>query len=161
VSAAVLLVDPKYDHNVGGAVRACAVFGAAACAWTGSRVLGGGAEGLPTRYRLPREERLREYASVEKMWLAEAPDAVDRMERLRLTPVAVERRENAEPLDGFDHPADALYVFGPEDGSLGRGWLEFCHRFVVIPSAVRTPLNLAAAVNVVLYDRFAKRRGKP
>ena len=158
----VLLVDPKKDYNVGAAVRAGAVFGAETVAWTGSRVVPGGPGGLPRGYRLPREERLRNYASVRKVplgddfgsawrWLA---GCVDR----GYTPVAVEAREAAEPLDAFEHPESALYIFGPEDGTLGRGWLEACHRFVVIPTRIRSPLNLAAAVNVVLYDRFAKGR---
>jgi tRNA(Leu) C34 or U34 (ribose-2'-O)-methylase TrmL len=73
------------------------------------------------------------------------------------TPVAVEVRDEAEPLDTFLHPDDAVYVFGPEDGSLRRGILTSCHRFLRIPTAVRTPLNLAAAVNIVLYDRHVKR----
>jgi hypothetical protein len=60
-------------------------------------------------------------------------------------------RDSAETLGEFVHPPRALYVFGPEDGSLDRGLLAACHRFVQIPS--RSCLNLAAAVNVVLYDR--------
>ena len=38
-------------------------------------------------------------------------------------PVAVELRRNAESLIDFVHPEHALYVFGPEDGSLGRATL--------------------------------------
>jgi tRNA C32,U32 (ribose-2'-O)-methylase TrmJ len=68
----------------------------------------------------------------------------------------VERRENAELLPSFKHPPDALYVFGPEDGTLGRATLSWCHRFVSIPTYPDGPLNLAAAVNVVLYDRLLK-----
>jgi tRNA(Leu) C34 or U34 (ribose-2'-O)-methylase TrmL len=49
----------------------------------------------------------------------------------------------------------ALYVFGPEDGSLGRATLAQCHRFLVIPT--RHCVNLSAAVYTVLYDRHAKR----
>ena len=69
--------------------------------------------------------------------------------------MAVELRPNAESLVDFEHPDEATYVFGPEDGSLPKGILSVCHRFVVIP----TPhcLNLAAAVNVVLYDRRLKQ----
>jgi tRNA(Leu) C34 or U34 (ribose-2'-O)-methylase TrmL len=76
-----------------------------------------------------------------------------------LTPIAVEVRPNAERLPDFEHPLNALYVFGPEDGTLDRGILEACHRFVVIPST--NCLNLAAAVNVVLYDRMAKSGQRP
>ena len=70
-------------------------------------------------------------------------------------PVAVELRRNAESLIEFVHPEHALYVFGPEDGSLGRATLAQCHRFLVIPA--RHCANLPAAVYTVLYDRHAKR----
>jgi tRNA(Leu) C34 or U34 (ribose-2'-O)-methylase TrmL len=55
----------------------------------------------------------------------------------------------------FEHPGDALYVFGPEDGGLPKAVRLHCHRFVFIPT--HHCLNLAAAVNVVLYDRRLKR----
>lgn len=71
------------------------------------------------------------------------------------TPVAVEIRPDAESLVTFDRPEEALYVFGPEDGGLPKSVRLLCHRFVVIPT--HHCLNLAAAVNVVLYDRRLKR----
>ena len=52
-------------------------------------------------------------------------------------------------------------MFGPEGGSIPGDVLEACHRFVVIPSATRTPLNLAAAVNIVLYDRYVRSLDGP
>lgn len=70
-------------------------------------------------------------------------------------PVAVELRRNAESLIDFVHPEHALYVFGPEDGSLGRATLAQCHRFLVIPT--RHCVNLSAAVYTVLYHRHAMR----
>src|SRR5213079_3262343 len=73
-----------------------------------------------------------------------------------VTPVAVELRPGAESLVSFEHPEDALYVFGPEDGGLEKAVRVRCHRFVVIPT--HHCLNLAAAVNVVLYDRRLKRQ---
>jgi tRNA(Leu) C34 or U34 (ribose-2'-O)-methylase TrmL len=73
----------------------------------------------------------------------------------KATPVAVELLPTAEPLVSFEHPDDALYVFGPEDGSLPKAVRLRCHRFVFIPT--HHCLNLAAAVNVVLYDRRLKR----
>lgn len=71
-------------------------------------------------------------------------------------PVAVEVRPNSEVLPDFEHPENAVYVFGPEDGTLGSKTLQHCHRFLTIPS--HHCLNLAAAVYVVLYDRVAKQR---
>ena len=71
-----------------------------------------------------------------------------------VVPVAVEVRINSEPLPTFIHPKNAIYVFGPEDGSISQMMLTHCHRFIVIPS--KHCLNLAASVYLILYDRIAK-----
>jgi tRNA(Leu) C34 or U34 (ribose-2'-O)-methylase TrmL len=146
--AAVLLIDPKFAHNVGGALRACAIFGADRLAWTPGRVPS--MQDWPAGQRLPREERLRAYRTVQ---ITTAPTArpLDELTALGYTPVAVEVLDNAETLGQFVHPERAVYVFGPEDGILGRSIRGVCHRFLRIPAA--GCLNLAAAVNVVLYDR--------
>ena len=70
--------------------------------------------------------------------------------------MCVERRSQAENLVDFEHPERAVYIFGPEDGEVSKGVRSVCHRFVCIPTLNDGPLNLAAAVNVVLYDRLAK-----
>lgn len=144
---AVLLVDPKYPHNVGAAVRAASCYGIGQVWFTGDRVQLIGER----RHRLPREERMRGYQEVELRHADQPFDAYDGT----AVPVAVELRRNAEPLITFEHPERAVYVFGPEDGSLDRAVLGLCHRFVVIPT--RHCTNLAAAVYTVLYDRHAKR----
>lgn len=158
-TAAVVLVNPKTPYNVGAAIRACSIFGVDTLRWTGSRISTAEAsrKSGSGKARLPREERMKDYHGVS--W-REGPKSVvtDLADGLNLVPVAVEVRDNAEMLDLFVHPPRAVYVFGPEDGSLGKGTLSACHRFVRIPSVNRSPLNLAAAVNVVLYDRLAKVR---
>lgn len=146
VTPAVALANPKFPHNVGAAVRAASCYGVRQVWFTGDRVRLDGAK----RRRLPREERMRGYKEVEvrhaDRFFAAFDDAV---------PVAVELRRNAESLIDFEHPERALYVFGPEDGSLDRAVLAQCHRFLVIPT--RHCTNLSAAVYTVLYDRHAKR----
>ncbi|MEM6554805.1 MAG: TrmH family RNA methyltransferase [Pseudomonadota bacterium] len=146
MSAAILLIDPKYPHNVGQSVRACAAYGIQDLYFTGDRMN----SAMKELKRLPREERLRGYRSVKLQHLERPFDHLP-----TLTPVAVEIRPNSEALPVFEHPENALYVFGPEDGGLGSSVLGQCHRFVAIPSA--HCLNLSMAVGTVLYDRQAKR----
>jgi hypothetical protein len=75
-------------------------------------------------------------------------------------PVAVDLVEGARSLVGYTHPERAFYIFGPEDGTLGKPILSWCRDVIQIPTA--HCMNLAATVNVVLYDRLAKelRRGE-
>jgi tRNA(Leu) C34 or U34 (ribose-2'-O)-methylase TrmL len=151
----VALINPKFPANVGNVWRACSVFHAPLLLWTPERVLA--PDDWPSGTRLPREERMKLYQHVAA-GCAPASEIIDTAQEwslTQMTPVAVELRDNAEPLPLFEHPRNALYVFGPEDGSLDKGILTACHRFVRIPSA--SCLNLAAAVNVVLYDRIAKQ----
>ena len=143
---AVVLSNPKYRQNLAGIVRACSCFGIPTLLWTGNRI------DLNEMDRLPREERMKGYRDV--YW--------EKLENNRpfdlfpgAVPVCVELVPHAENLASFDHPERAVYVFGPEDGSVPQVFRMHCHRFVFIPSA--HCLNLSAAVNVVLYDRRVKR----
>jgi tRNA(Leu) C34 or U34 (ribose-2'-O)-methylase TrmL len=141
---AVALVNPKYPHNVGQAVRAASCWGAKQVWFSGNRVK------LESSKRLPREERMKGYRDVE---LRQHDYFFDQFDR-DVIPVAIELLPAAESLHHFVHPEKAVYIFGPEDGGLKPMDLKHCHRFVVIPT--KHCLNLAAAVNIVLYDRLAK-----
>lgn len=152
MTAGVLLLNPKFPHNVGGALRAAACFGADIFRWNGERVPS--PDKWPEGARLPREERLRINQSVDWGWLEEIGDLIG------LTPICVEKVDQAESLCDFVHPENALYVFGPEDGGVTKGWRSHCHRFVCIPTTNDGPLNLSAAVNIVLYDRLQKGNSK-
>lgn len=152
MSAAVLLLDPKWPHNVGNAVRACAVFGVPQLRWTGTRV------DAQIEQRLPREERLRDYrqrVTFQRLGTHLQDRPLDHYLSWGMTPVCVELTPGATPLPIFQHPERAVYVFGPEDGDVPKGIRHACHHFVEIPGT--GCLNLAAAVNVVLYDRAMKK----
>ena len=142
---AVVLIDPKYAHNVGMVVRLASCYGLSQVWFTGERV----SLDIAYRRRLPREERMKGYADVEIINydypFEQFADAV---------PVAVEVRKKSEPLHDFEHPPNAVYVFGPEDGSVAKPHISHCHRFVVIPT--KHCLNLATAVATVLCDRHYK-----
>ncbi|MBN2170190.1 MAG: RNA methyltransferase [Candidatus Krumholzibacteriota bacterium] len=146
MTPAVALWNPKYPHNVGAAVRAASCFGGRLVLFSGDRIQIEGKKG----WRLPREERMKGYRDVT---IINDDHFFDRFPGT-VTPVAVEVRRSTETLPVFAHPEKALYVFGPEDGSLPPSALRHCHRFVAIPSV--HCLNLGSAVNVVLYDRLVK-----
>lgn len=73
-------------------------------------------------------------------------------------PVAVDIIEGAQPLHEYVHPERAYYIFGAEDATLGARVTSWCRDVVYIPTA--HCMNLAATVNVVLYDRLAKELRK-
>lgn len=146
VAPAIALINPKFPHNVGAVVRAASCFGIKQVWFSGDRV---SMEPDRKKYRLPREERMKGYQDVE---LRQFNYIFDEFEAV--VPVAIELKENAENLLTFEHPEKALYVFGPEDGSLTNVELRHCHRFVVIPT--QHCVNLSAAVYLVLYDRMFK-----
>lgn len=141
----IILTNPKYSANVGAAVRAASCFGAKQVWWTGNRVR------VDEGERLPREERLKGYKSVE---LRQFDYPFEHFKGDGVVPVALELLPGSECLFDFVHPEKAVYVFGPEDGSIDQVTRRFCHRFVSIPSKHCT--NLAAAVYIVLYDRMIK-----
>lgn len=137
--AAIGLVRPKTDGNVGSVLRAAHCYGAAMVAIQGDRT------------------KVRECTDTTKAW-RHMP--VLRGEDLQsfipfdAVPVAVDLVDDAEELPAFQHPARAFYVFGPEDGTLGKATLSWCKRRVMVPTSYC--MNLAATVNVILYDRLAK-----
>ena len=68
--------------------------------------------------------------------------------------VCVEFAEDAIALPGFQHPENAFYVFGPEDGTLTQDVIDRADAVVYVPTV--GCMNLAATVNVLLYDRLSK-----
>jgi len=68
--------------------------------------------------------------------------------------VCVEFAENAIALPSYQHPENACYIFGPEDGSLSQSIIDKADDVVYIPT--HGCMNLAATVNVLLYDRMLK-----
>jgi tRNA(Leu) C34 or U34 (ribose-2'-O)-methylase TrmL len=142
-----MLCNPKYPHNVGAIIRAASCFDVSQVWFTGDRI----AEELKGKKRIPREERMKGYAHVK---LQQCDYVFDQYPKGEITPVAIEILDDTEILTTFEHPPNALYIFGPEDGGIPQVVRQHCHRFVSIPS--RHCLNLSAAVYVVLYDRLMK-----
>jgi tRNA(Leu) C34 or U34 (ribose-2'-O)-methylase TrmL len=141
--SAIGLAHPKTPANVGSALRAAGVFGAAFVAYTGSR------------YSKAPTDPQKAYRHLPLLRAGDSPEDLRGVIPFDCVPVAVDLLDGARPLPSYEHPERAFYVFGPEDGTLGKQVLSWCRDVVVIPA--RDCLNLAAAVNVVLYDRASKR----
>lgn len=135
------LFQPKTPENIGSALRAAYAFQAAAVFVQG------------TRYRRSATDTGAAYRSLP---LVPVPDLLEAIP-FDCVPIAIEIVDGAKPLETFPHPPRALYIFGPEDGSLPDRIIARCRDAVRLPS--RVCLNLGATVNVVLYDRAAKRGG--
>jgi tRNA(Leu) C34 or U34 (ribose-2'-O)-methylase TrmL len=136
--AAIGLFNPKNQYNVGGVLRAAFCFGAAMVALTG------------IRYRAHRTDTAGAFRHIPLLQVADLHEVIP----YDCVPVAIERREDAIPLPLYDHPQRAFYIFGPEDGDISNAILGWCRDVVYVPT--HHSLNLAAVVNIVLYDRLAK-----
>jgi tRNA(Leu) C34 or U34 (ribose-2'-O)-methylase TrmL len=138
--AAIGLHRPKDAANVGGTLRAAYAYGAQMVAISGAR-----------------NGCVRHATNTPQAWKHIPTITTDDL-RLHIpydcVPVAVDLVEGAIPLPSFQHPARAYYIFGPEDGTLGKAVLDWCPQRVMVPT--RMCMNLAATVNVILYDRVAK-----
>jgi len=146
---AIGLSNPKSPSNVGAVMRACGCFSADHIFYTGTRY--DRAEPFYTDTANRREEiPLTHVDTVESVIESRAHLPC---ESLKL--VCVELCENATPLPSFKHPAQAIYLFGPEDYSLSQETIDRADHVVFIPT--NGCLNLSATVNVVLYDRQLKQ----
>ena len=132
------LDNPKTSINVGAALRACGVYGAAMLVTSGRR------------YHRAPTDTMKQYRHTP---LVQVED-LQRVIPFDCVPVAVDLVEGAEALPEYKHPERAFYVFGQEDGTLGRRVLSWCRDVVYVPT--NGCMNLAATVNVILYDRLAK-----
>lgn len=142
IAPAIILINPKFPPNLGSVIRSASCWGIYQVWWTGDRLLSGG-------NKMPREARIKKFNDVE---VINYDKPFDRFDLKSVVPIAVEFQDDAESIDNFIHPENAVYVFGPEDGSLDSKHKRFCHRFVVIPT--KHGLNLTVAVGIVLYKRY-------
>ncbi|MBW3694775.1 TrmH family RNA methyltransferase [Vibrio sp. T187] len=139
--ACIGLVNPKTPENVGSVMRAAGCYGANSVFYTG------------TRY-----DHARQFHTDTKEKHLELPligvEDLKQIIPVGCVPVAVDLIEGAKPLPDYKHPPRAFYIFGPEDGTLKKEITDFCRETIYVPT--NGCMNLAAAVNVILYDRMSK-----
>ena len=140
--ACIALDNPKSGENVGGAMRAASVYSAQLIVLGGMRP--------KTLLKYPTDT-MNTYRHLPVLRVNSVLDVIP----YDCVPVGVDLVGGATPLPRYKHPERAFYIFGAEDATLGKRILDHCRDVVVVPT--RHCMNLAATVNVVLYDRLAKR----
>ena len=135
------LTNPKSATNVGAVMRAAGCYSVNEVLYTGSRYdrsvkLNTDTKKISSEIPLTNMNDLLDYKKYDTKI------------------VCVDLVEGATPLPIFEHPDKALYVFGPEDGTIKQTVIDQADEVIYIPTI--GCMNLAATVNVVLYDRLAK-----
>ena len=140
-SVTIGLSDPKSATNVGAVMRAAGCYGVDNVIYTGTRydrAVKLNTDTKKVRSLIP--------LTAQQHLLDNKPDDVQ--------VICVDLVEGAIPLPNFLHPAKALYLFGPEDGTLNQKIINQADAVVYVPTV--GCMNLAATVNVILYDRLSK-----
>lgn len=139
------LINPKSPDNVHAVMRAAGNFRVNRVLYTGVRYK----KAVTLNPNAPDISRKVSQA-VE---LSQVSDLLENIpEKTKI--ICIEFAENALPLTGFAHPTNALYVFGPEDNTIDQTIIDKADAVVYVPTV--GCLNLAATVNIVLYDRLSK-----
>lgn len=138
------LINPKDVDNVGSVLRAIGCYKADRLFYSGKR------------YRRALNYRTDTNNIRDKSYVAQVDDILDARRALPAGTkvVCIELVVGAVALPDYQHPQSALYIFGPEDGSIPQSVVDAADDVVYIPTV--GCMNLAATVNVVLYDRMAK-----
>lgn len=139
------LINPKSPDNVNSVMRAAGNFRVDSVFYTGKRY----PRALMRNHNIPDMRRKvgQSIPLTETMCLMDIVPADMKV-------VCVELAENAIALPEYEHPDNAFYFFGPEDGSISQDIIDRADAVVYVPTI--GCLNLAATVNVLLYDRLTK-----
>jgi len=136
----IALDNPNFDSNVGGALRAAQCYGADLAVISGDK------------FKKESTDTMKAYKHIPTILGKNIFDNLP----YDCIPVAVDLIEGAIALPKYGHPERAFYIFGPENSTLGKEITDRCQDIVYVPTEFC--MNLAATVNVVLYDRLFKSR---
>lgn len=135
------LINPKSPENVGSVMRAAGCYQADGVKYTGQR--------YERAVKLATDTKSARH-TIPLIGVDSLLDDLPSETKI----VCVELAEGATPLPQFQHPKKAIYIFGPEDGSINQKIANKADHVVYVPTV--GCMNLAATVNVLLYDRLAK-----
>jgi tRNA G18 (ribose-2'-O)-methylase SpoU len=136
MECAVILIDLKYSENLSFVLRACANLEASRLYWTGTRVLDLPKHPRPKRGRgrSQAEAHFDDFGEVRGERQRDPLALIDKLRAEGYTAIAVELKANSTSLERFKHPEKAVYVFGPEDGSLSEEIVKRCAQTVMLPT---------------------------
>lgn len=135
------LINPKSATNVASILRAAGCYGVSSVFYTGQRF------GYAQRFNADTQNMRSIIPTI-------GVDDLLAVKPKNAKTIVIELVEGAIPLPQLEHPENAYYIFGPEDGSVSPAIVEAADEVVYIPTF--NSMNLAATANVVLYDRLAK-----
>ncbi len=141
------LFEPQNGFNIGASMRAAGAFGASFLVASGQMYKNGYGKFQNPDTEMARK-RLPCFIGVPSLVPFVPHDSEI---------VVIERTDQSTCLTKFSHPRRAFYAFGPEVGAIHPSTFQGLgikvHQ-VSLPSV--GSLNLAACVNLVLYDRLSK-----
>ena len=146
------LTNPKSPSNVGAVMRAAGCYSVDQVLYTGKR--------YANAVKFNSSKHNTDTKNARDKIPLNGLDDFENLEHLRsclptnTKIVCVDLVEGAIPLPHFEHPDQALYIFGPEDGTISQTVVNNADSVVYVPTV--GCMNLAASVNVLLYDRLAK-----
>ena len=135
------LTNPKSPTNVGAVMRAAGCFQVDGVYYTGERYARAAKFNTDTK---------NVSESIPLIGVKCLLDSIEEDTKV----ICVDLIEGAIPLPNFIHPTKACYIFGPEDGTISQQVIDHADAVVYVPTV--GCMNLAASVNVLLYDMLAK-----
>ena len=146
------LTNPKSPTNVGSVMRAAGNYGVEQVSFTGTRY----AKAAKYAGKINNTDTQNVSKKIPLTQLESFNDLTNNLEELPSSTkvICVDLIEGAIPLPHFQHPEHAIYVFGPEDNTVSQDVIDNADAVVYVPTV--GCMNLAATVNVLLYDRLAK-----
>ena len=145
VKVSIGLCNPKSPENVSSVMRAAGNFDVDAVFYTGQR--------YPRAIKLNPDIPNMSRKVSQNIPISGVNCLLDNVAE-NMQVVCIEFAENAIALPGYQHPESAFYIFGPEDGNISQQVIDRSDAVVYVPTI--GCMNLAATVNVVLYDRLTK-----
>jgi len=159
------LTNPKTPSNVGGIMRAAGCYSVDQVVYTGHRYTHA-AKFIGSKNNTDTQQSceqiplvaIDDFLQLKQSSSNPSLSASIKQQQQKLPEsakiICVDLVEGATPLPHFQHPEQALYIFGPEDGTISQAVIDQADDVVYVPTV--GCMNLAASVNVLLYDRLAK-----